>query len=104
MSHLIVFRIFLKPFLCFLMENEVFCGEQEKIHNFCEDGIEKSIPRDHCLSSLGLSILAHRIRISEILPWDRKSYLTHVILPRASSNGIMLNCIVAYSGTSGSLF
>ena len=27
-------------------------------------------------------ILAHRIRISEILPWDRKSYLTHAILPR----------------------
>ena len=26
--------------------------------------------------------LAHRIRISEILPWDRKSYLTHAILPR----------------------
>ena len=28
--------------------------------------------------------LAHRIRISEILPWDRKSYLTHAILPRLS--------------------
>ena len=28
--------------------------------------------------------LAHRIRIhvSEILPWDRKSYLTHAILPQ----------------------
>ena len=25
--------------------------------------------------------LAHRIRISEILHWDRKSYLTHAILP-----------------------
>ena len=48
--------------------------------------------------------LVHRIRISEILPWDRKSYLTHVILPRASSNVIMRNCIFAYSGTSGSLF
>ena len=33
--------------------------------------------------------LAHRIRISEILPWDRKSYLTHAILPRTSSNVIM---------------
>ena len=46
-------------------------------------------------------VLAHRIRISEILPWDRKSYLTHVILPRASSNVIMRNCIFAYSGTYG---
>ena len=34
----------------------------------------------------------HRIRIFEILPWDRKSYLTHAtkcILPRMSSNAIM---------------
>ena len=37
----------------------------------------------------GRTILAHRIRISEILPWDRKSYLTHAILPRTSSNVIM---------------
>ena len=48
--------------------------------------------------------LAHRIRISEILPQDRKCYPTHAILPRTSSNVIMLNCILAYSGTSGSLF
>ena len=34
-------------------------------------------------------ILAHRIRISEILPWDSKSYLTHAILPRLSSEGYM---------------
>ena len=26
------------------------------------------------------AILAHGIRISEILSWDRKSYLTHAIL------------------------
>ena len=26
------------------------------------------------------SALAHQIRISEILPWDRKSHLTHAIL------------------------
>ena len=32
-------------------------------------------------------ILAHRIRIFEILPWDRKSYLTHAILPRLSREG-----------------
>ena len=31
--------------------------------------------------------LAHRIRISEILPWDRKSFLTHAILPRLSRGG-----------------
>ena len=32
-------------------------------------------------------VLTHRIRISEILPWDRKSYLTHAILPRLSRDG-----------------
>ena len=32
----------------------------------------------------GPYILAHRERISEILPWDRKSYLTEAILPRLS--------------------
>ena len=31
--------------------------------------------------------LAHRIRISEILPWDRKSYLTQAILARLSREG-----------------
>ena len=30
------------------------------------------------------SFLANRKRISEILPWDRKSYLTQAILPRLS--------------------
>ena len=35
------------------------------------------------------SILAHRIRISDILPWDRKSYLTHAILPRLSREGYL---------------
>ena len=49
-------------------------------------------------------ILAHRIRISEILPWDRKSYLTHAILPRTSSNVIMWNCIIEYSGLLESYF
>ena len=32
-------------------------------------------------------ILAHRIRISEILPWDRKSYLNQAILHRLSREG-----------------
>ena len=35
------------------------------------------------------SFLAHQIRLSEILPWNRKSYLTHAFLPRASSNVII---------------
>ena len=43
--------------------------------------------------------LAHRIRIFQILPCDRKSFLsTNAILPRTSSNVIMSNCILAYSG------
>ena len=34
-----------------------------------------------------ISSLAHQIRTSEILPWDRKSCLTYVILPRLSREG-----------------
>ena len=34
----------------------------------------------------GMYILALRIKISEILLLDRKSYLTHAIFPRTSSN------------------
>ena len=37
--------------------------------------------------SLRVVCLANRIRISEILLWDRKSYLTHAILPRLSREG-----------------
>ena len=33
--------------------------------------------------------LSHWIRISEILPWDRKLYLPQAILPRTLSNAIM---------------
>ena len=36
-----------------------------------------------------LYFLAHQIRISEILPWDRKSYLTHANLPRLSREGFI---------------
>ena len=43
-----------------------------------------------------LFFFAHRIRISEILPWDRKSYLSHAILLRTSSNVIMCNCILDF--------
>ena len=38
----------------------------------------------------GQHFLAHQIRISEILSWDRKSYLTHVILTRLSREGYTL--------------
>ena len=38
----------------------------------------------------GKQFLAHHIRISEILPCDRNSYLTHVILPRLSGEGLTL--------------
>ena len=71
-----------------------------------------------------LHFLAHQIRISEILPWVRKSYLTQAILPRLSGEGyihwLYLNSLtlsssdvivmsllcyfLAYSGTSRSLF
>ena len=34
--------------------------------------------------------LAHSTWIAEILPWGRKSYLTHVILPRLSREGYTL--------------
>ena len=52
MSHLSVFRI-LESFSCFSNKKKVFNGEQEKESIICEDGIEKSAIRDHCLSSLG---------------------------------------------------
>ena len=44
-------------------------------------------PDDFMSGVTGINFfLAHQIRISEILPWDRKSYPTHAILPRTSSN------------------
>ena len=36
------------------------------------------------------NVLAHRIRISDILFCDRKSYFTHVILSRLSREGCTL--------------
>ena len=41
--------------------------------------------------------LAHRIRISEILPWDGKSYLTHAILPRLPCEGFINYCIETHA-------
>ena len=71
---------------------------KKRIHYLCEGGIEKSVPCDHRLSSLGKPrdviwwslrqiFLAYRIRISENLPWEKKSYLTQAILPRLSREG-----------------
>ena len=34
--------------------------DKEKIHYLCEDGIERSFPRDHRLSSRGMSRDAKR--------------------------------------------
>ena len=38
--------------------------------------------------------LAHWIRISEILPWDRKSNLTHGVLPMLSHEGSCIGCLI----------
>ena len=90
--------------------------------------LESQMMHRYFLRGLRKEFLTHRMRISEILPWDRKTYLSHGILPRLSREGsvtllfwnsctwsssdvivmlshvIMWNCILAYSGTSGSLF
>ena len=80
----------------------VFKRNQENINLklFCPEYIDTDI------FWLVSTFLALRIRTSEILPCDRNSYLTHIIIPRLSrySDLIMLSRITAYSGTSGSLF
>ena len=38
-------------------------------------------------------ILAHQIGISEVLPTDRKSYVTHAILPKLSRKGCTLDVL-----------
>ena len=49
--------------------------------------------------------LAGPIRISELLPWDRKSYLTHAILPMLSYPGrqVMSSCEIASNRIQGLL-
>ena len=42
-------------------------------------------------------VLAHRIMISDILLWDRKSYLTHVVLPRLSREDYKIVCIITHA-------
>ena len=44
-----------------------------------------------------LIIIAHRIGTSKILPWDRKSYLTHVYLTQAVMRGLYIGCIGTYA-------
>ena len=53
----------------------------------CEGQTENSIPATNTVYGGINTFLAHRIRISEILTWDRKSYLTQAILPRLSREG-----------------
>ena len=38
----------------------------------------------------------HQIRVSDILSWDRKSYLNHVILPRLAREGCTLVVLEHY--------
>ena len=40
-------------FMYFEYKMQYLVASKKKIHYRCEDGIEKSVPRDHCLSSLG---------------------------------------------------
>ena len=52
---------FLEAFFIFSNIKCVLIGEQEKkIHYSCEDGIEKSVHRDHHLSSVGKPFDANR--------------------------------------------
>ena len=54
MSHLSVFRIFWEIFPCLLQyKMRYLVVSKKKIHNSCEGGIEKSVPSDHRLSSIG---------------------------------------------------
>ena len=44
----------------------------------------------HAIKQANIQMLvAHRIGTSEILPWDRKSYLIHAILHRLSREGLI---------------
>ena len=55
-------------------------------------------------NNTGADETVYPIRISEILSWNIKPYLTYAILPRTLSHVIIENCIKSYSQTSGSLF
>ena len=60
------------------------CQQWFAFYNVCPEQVSYS-----CAFTCNIikCVLAHRIRISEILPWDKKSYLTHAILHRLSRDG-----------------
>ena len=76
---LIIVNIFLPKVLAYVM------GYQKK--HLTETVLEHP-QHMFWLRNKNILILAHWIRISDILLLDRKSYLTHAILPRTSSNVI----------------
>ena len=49
---------------------------KKRFHYLCEDGIEKSVPHDHCLSSRGLASLVMPFPD----PQDRFFYLTLTLM------------------------
>ena len=62
-------------------------GLNERKPDFVECAPQSADHPMHLPGPISAFVLAHWIRISDILPWDRKSYLTHVILPRLSREG-----------------
>ena len=111
-SHLSVFRNFWEPFLNIKMR--YLMVRKKIIHYLCQDGIEKSVPPDNQLSSLGKPRDANRwssgrilllhpqtheiflyyctpVRVSGSSSLERNLYLTctHVILPRLSSMNLL---------------
>ena len=113
---------FPEVFVKFFNINEVLSGEQEKESIICVRTGRKICPSQLTIvisrqASWCQSVILRTdfsitpsyswwnlIFLHTELPWDRKSYLTHAILPRMSSNVIMWSCILAYSGTSASFF
>ena len=59
MTYLSVLRIFCF-FMFFQYKMRYLVVSKKRIHYSCEDGIEKSVPRYHCLSSLGKPRYAKR--------------------------------------------
>ena len=79
--------------------DETDCSSKNmRIYHKCEDVLENSVPHttvwNHKACRVttnsecgGHIILAHWTSISEILPWNKKSYLPQAILPRLSREG-----------------
>ena len=54
LSHISLFRSLWKPFVCVSnIKWGIHWWERKRIHALCADGIEKFVPHDHRLSSLG---------------------------------------------------